>query len=200
MSLRFNNPGLPGQPLELVRKQPTVRLYFVATQLMNKQEDGTFTSPLISAGGHGAMQMPPIGEFLDVPANVGQILINQTKTFDRKGNEVPGMTADKTYAELVRQSFEQNKPIEQVVAQKAAVNLTDEQLLDLIKERNIKVPVYQDGKEVRSEQTPTGENLYQDDVDGEDNADEVKYQDDVDAEGQPVAEKKSGRRTKKDAE
>lgn len=127
--------GRPGQPIDMVRKQPNVRIYFIGTQLMNKKEDGTFTSPILSAGGHGAMQMPPIGEYLEVAQNVADILVIQSTTYTRKGEKVPGFTTDKTYADLVRASFEKQIPLEQVVAEKASVNLTDEQLMALIQTR-----------------------------------------------------------------
>lgn len=126
------------QPLKLVNDQPRVRVYFIATSLVTPKPDGTYSSPLIAVDGHGVMQMPPIGEYLEVAKNVAEILIRQTNTTSRDGKTlVPGMTYDAKYAELIAEAFNKDLPLQQVVADHASDNLTDEQLLAIIAKRNL---------------------------------------------------------------
>lgn len=135
----FDNPGKPKQPIERERALPMVRLYSVCDALIYRREDGTVVYPLISIGNRETLKLPPIGEHFDVKANVAATIENQTRTTDRQGNIVPGVTRDPQFAKLKKQQFESGKPLAEVVAEYAATSLSDEAILALVKARGLKL-------------------------------------------------------------
>jgi hypothetical protein len=161
-------------------KQPLVTIYFIGVNLMKGKDKRT--PPTIFVGGHGAIRMPKIGESLEVPANVARIIEKQTTTWHpATGDPIPGVTMNKEYADTVKAAFESGKPLNQEIAERAVVNVPDDVLRAMFEKRfgPVEAPVYEDGKEKRSDAPVDGEIVYMDEQPAvqENLAEEVVYQD-----------------------
>lgn len=126
----------PTKGRETERKHQDVEIFFIGVNLMKGVDKKT--PPTITLGGYGAKRMPQIGESLIVPANVARIIEKQTMTWHPETNEpIPGITTNREYAATVRAAWLAGKPLAQEVAERASVNLPDDILLKLVKERGL---------------------------------------------------------------
>lgn len=176
-------------------KQPMVEFYFIGVNLMKGPDKKT--PPTIIAGGHGPKRMPQIGESMIEPANVARIIEKQTMTWHPvTGEPIPGITTNKAYAETVRAAWLAGKPLAQEVAERAAADLPDSVLAAMYEKRfgPIQTPVYEDGKNKRSDAPVDGEIVYMDELPEaqEHLNEEVVYQDEA-------AESKSQPKNKRSA-
>ena len=145
--------------------QETVRVYYIG--MLN--EDGT--SPIITLGGRRTMQLPPIGEGVDVPENVAKTIEFQTTYRDEKGVVTQGTTRDPRVAAAVKAGKKKGLSVSEAVNEAAIKDTSTEALMAELKARGALVDAV---------------------VEGEDNAEET------DESKEPAAPKNKGGRPKKD--
>jgi hypothetical protein len=163
-------------------KQPMVTIYFIGVNLMKGADKKV--PPTIVVGGHGPRRMPQIGESMVVPANVARIIEKQTMTWHPETQEpIPGVTTNAQYAALVKSAYESGKPLAQEVAEQAVSNVPDSVLRAMYEKRfgPVETPVYEDGKQKRSDPAVDGEIVYMDELPEvqEHLNEEVVYQDEA---------------------
>lgn len=155
---------VPESPLTRAKD---VRVYYIGTEIFRMESERvqigetphglpiyetreTRKAPPIYVVGDDVIHPPEIGDYITLPQHMADKLIRNSITYLKRGNEaisVPAWTLDPRQAKLVKEAYENGEEIPRTVddivakaQEEVLTNLSDEDLLELMSQRNLSVP------------------------------------------------------------